>query len=190
MELFNYFLKLEDKGVKGAIRYLIKLIDQGLNDIEFDDDELYKSYLVNIMVNNERSLNKACSILINNRDKYKLNKSDIHTIKEILDKYVLYGYDLEVIWLIYLLVMTGNSDSLSGRIDNILKSNNDLAKLILYDAGMIDEGELHNLRNYAESWILIYELYSHNAILEDELIEKLNLQSSASKKFYKRNKKS
>ena len=186
MELFNHFFKLENKGVKGAIRYLIKLIDQGINDIEFDDNELYKSYLVNIMVNNERSLNKACSILINNRDKYKLNKSDIHTIKEILDKYILYGYDLEVIWLVYLLVMTDNSDSLSGQIDNILKSNNDLAKLILYDAGLIDEEKLHNLINYAKSWILLYELYSNNAILEDELIEKLNLQSSESKNFYKK----
>ena len=165
---------------------MIKLINQGLNDIEFDDNELYKSYLVNIMVNNERSLNKACSILINNRDKYKLNKSDIHTIKEILDKYILYGYDLEVIWLVYLLVMTNNSDSLSGRIDNILKSNNDLAKLILYDAGLIDKEKLHNLINYAKSWILIYELYSNNAISEDELIEKLNLQSSESKNFYKK----
>lgn len=74
MDLFNSFYNLEIGGTKGAIRYLLKSLE--CSKIEINAPELYKSYLITIIRNNERSLTKACSLLIENKDNIILTDED------------------------------------------------------------------------------------------------------------------
>lgn len=60
INLFNTFFKLEKKGNKGAIRYLIKSLDKKL--ITPNNNRLFISYIINIMINDERALIKCCSL--------------------------------------------------------------------------------------------------------------------------------
>ena len=80
MELFNEYLTLERGGTKGAIRYLLKSLEKV--NLNIENFILYKSYLITIIQNDERSLTKACTLLINNKDKMALNEEDIKVIKK------------------------------------------------------------------------------------------------------------
>lgn len=80
MELFNEYLTLERGGTKGAIRYLLKSLEKV--NLNIENFILYKSYLITIIQNDERSLTKVCTLLINNKDKMALNEEDIKVIKK------------------------------------------------------------------------------------------------------------
>ena len=100
IDIFNSFLEMEKNGTKGAVRFLIKVFEQKSRNVQILNKDLYKAYLISIMANNERSLTKACSIFINNKEDYPLCQKDIESIVRLLDKHITYEHDLEVIWLI------------------------------------------------------------------------------------------
>ncbi len=176
IEVFNAFFKMEKDGTKGAIRYLLKSFEQ--NPPEIADLELYKAYLITIMANNERSLVKSCSILIENNNKSSLTNDDIKNISTLLKNHILYRHDLEVIWILYLLIKTENIGKDDSIVKDIAETNNELAHIMLLVNDLLDEDNLLNIKTKAKSWILLYELFAKNIILENEFIQKLNLNKN------------
>lgn len=176
MALFNTFLLLEQEGTKGAIRYLLKSLE--IATIKTTNIDVYKGYLLTIIRNNERSLTKACSLLIKNKESLVLNTYDISIIEKMLLKHIDYEHDLEVLWLLYLLIETTNFENDNPLIQKIIDSRNELAHIILLRKGMILESSLSRVIRNATSWILLYELYATNSIDESAFITKLHLNKN------------
>ena len=183
IELFNKFFQLEKNGVKGAIRFLLKTIEQ--NNISFDNHELYRAYLFSILQNDERALIKSCSLLIKDNLECPINEEEIKLINKLLKNHIQEEHDLEVIWLLYLFIKTDSINSIASSVkEEILNSNNELAQIMLLRNKILDSKEIELLKEKAKSWILIYELYASNIILEIEFINKLKLDKSLD--FYKK----
>lgn len=176
MHLFNTFFSLEKNGTKGAIRYLLKSIEA--NPINMPDIKLYKSYLLTIMKNNERSLTKACLLLIENKDKMILKPEELKFLEDLISFYVKNNRELETIWLIYLLIETDNIKKCEKTIDLIVKSDNELAKILLIRKNIADDFQINIITEKSNSWIALYELYAMNLIPEDIFIEKLSLNKN------------
>lgn len=166
MRLFNTFLKMEKTGTKGAIRYLLKSIEK--EPIRTENPALYKAYLINILANDERSLVKACSVLIKNNAESPLTPQDVDIIQKLLRKHIMFGHDLEVIWLVYLLLETDNLSNVV--IQMIVESANELAQALLLQKGKLCPDQIHLIAEKAISWILLYELYACDAIDESLII--------------------
>ena len=162
IDIFNKFFLIEKSGTKGAIRYLLKTFEK--YNIRVDDPLLYKSYLITIMANNPRSLTKSCAILIDNKDKYELTSNDKAIIIDMLKKHIANGNDLETIWLLYLLIETGNLDQDDTIIDQILLYATELSWAILLRKNLLKPEALNLVRENANSWIMLYELYQQNYI--------------------------
>ncbi|WP_252230443.1 RNA-directed DNA polymerase [Clostridium sp. ZBS15] len=176
IELFNAYFILEKNGTKGAIRYLLKTLEQ--NPIERTEFHLYKAYLITIIENNERSLSKACSLFIENKENFTLNEGEISIIKEMLDKHISFEHDLEVLWLLYLLIETDNIQIDDSLVQKIVDSKNELAHIILLRKELLGEENIDQVSSKASSWILIYELYVSEHITVEVLISKLNLNKN------------
>ena len=186
MALFNSFFSLEKSGIKGAIRYLLKSIEK--KPIDTTDPELYKSYLLTILANNERSLTKACSLLINNKASLILSSSDIALVNKLLASHLNNQHDLEVIWLLYLLIQTGNVDKGSAVTSSVAHSHNELAQLLLVRKTLLSEELLLHICTEAPSWILLYELYVADNISERDFTEKISINNNLNMyKNFKRN---
>ncbi len=168
MTLFNSFFCLEKSGTKGAVRYLLKSIEK--KPIDTTDPELYKSYLLTILANNERSLNKACSLLINNKASLILNPSDIALVDRLLSSRLSNEHDLEVIWLLYLLIQTGNVDKGDAVASSVAHSHNELAQLLLLRKALLSEESFLHICTEATSWILLYELFAAGNISERDFV--------------------
>lgn len=179
IDIFTTFSNLEKAGVKGALRFLLKTFEK--NPPEVENSDLYKAYLFTIMSNNERSLIKACSILINEY-KEKITEKDVQTIVKLLKNHISFEHDLEVIWLLYLLIKTANVNQ--GVIDEVLQTKNELAKLMLLQYNLLSDSEIDSLLTTSKSWILLYELYSKNLLSKSDFASKLNLSKNL--KFYKK----
>ena len=175
IDIFNSFLEMEKNGTKGAVRFLVKVLQQKGVEVEMSNKELYKAYLISVMANNERSLTKACSIFIDNQEAYPLSANDVESINRLLDKHIIYEHDLEVIWLIYLLVKTRNLDAGSPLIGRVVNTQNELAQLILLHNGLLHSDQQVVIKEKAKSWILLYELFARDSLSEEEFAERLNL---------------
>lgn len=187
MELFNIFLNLEKNGTKGAIRYLLKKIE--INPIDVSNYELYKSYLLTIIKNNERSLTKACLLLIENQDKMPLKIKDIELCQELIEFYIKNNRDIEVIWLVYLLIETNNIEECTKTIELIYESYNELAQLLLIRKGIINDIQKNKIVAKCKSWIALYELYSIDWIDEKKFVEELSINKNLDMyKYLKKNK--
>lgn len=176
MEMFNAFALLEKSGVKGAIRFLLKSIEK--NPIAGDNSQLYKAYLLTIIKNNERSLTKACSLLIKNKDALNISEIDKEILTGMLHIHVEYEHDLEVLWLLYLLIEIGSIDSDSLIIEDIINRKNELAHILLLRRGILKTEQIDQVKNNATSWILLYELYANGNITESVFKERLNLNKN------------
>ena len=167
MNLFNQFFILESSGVKGSIRFLLKSLESSLPSFEnkIIDRELYRSYLMTIISNNDRSLVKACSLLISDGRNSTLNQNDILFLEELLKKHLYYGNDLEVIWILYTLIELNISITQELKT-SILNSENELAQLLLLRKDILSESEILALASKATSWLLVYELFSSSTINE------------------------
>lgn len=178
MELFNQFYRIEKSGTKGAIRFLAKSIDSGL--IKYKDNDLFNSYILNIMSNDPRSLVNTCSILIKNKD--VIAEKYIDKIKKILLINIEKNFDLEVIWLLYLLIKTGNIIVDEKIINELLETKNELAITMILCSGLTIK--IDKIKDRANSWILNYELYVRDELDENEFKNKLNLNNNL--RFYKK----
>lgn len=172
MDMFNSFFKLESNGTKGAIRFLLKSLEK--NPIDISYSELYKAYLLTILQNNKRSLIKACQILIERKsENFCINDNDVKLIKRILLRNLRQLNDLEVIWLLYLLMEIEGIERDDDIIIQICSSKNELAQVMLLRKGFLSQDLKQTIKTSATSWILNYELLSENIITEDEFKEKL-----------------
>lgn len=176
IELFNVYFILEKNGTKGAVRYLLKTLEQ--NPVESTDFSLYKAYLITIIENNERSLSKACSLFIENKENLTLNEREVSLIKQMLDKHIRSEHDLEVLWLLYLLIETNNIQIDDSLVQQIVCSKNELAHIILLRKELLGEEKIAQVSSNAFYWILIYELYVSEHITEEVFISKLNLNKN------------
>lgn len=177
MDLFNSFFTLEQNGVKGAIRFLLKSLDN--KPINIRCSKLYKSYLLTILQNNKRSLIKACQIIIDkNRESFVMDENDMIFIKKILLNNLKQKNDLEVIWLLYLLIEISGINNTDEIIIKICSDNNELAQLMLLKRGLLSEQLKNIIKVNAKSWILNYELFSENLLSETEFQSKLNLNKN------------
>lgn len=174
IKLFNSFLSLEKTGTKGATRYLLKSMEK--SPIETTNFELYKSYLLTILSSNERSLTKACSLLLGDRDHIELTKSNVDFITNLLRSHLECEHDLEAIWLTYLLIQTDTIEKGDDTVSLIVASNNELAQLLLLQGDLLLEGQLEQIKGNATSWILLYELYLSDYIDEHDFVNRLNIR--------------
>ena len=175
IELFNEFYIMEKKGTKGAIRYLLKTLEN--KAVSFESEELFKSYLITSMTNNDRSLTKACNVFIKHKERMRLNDNESSIIIEMLEKNITNSYDLECVWLIYLLLKMGVyiPDDI---ISKVLNSDNELMHCILINIGNLKDDQLNVVVSNAKSWLLLYELYYNNHITEEEFLDRANIDKN------------
>lgn len=188
MELFNTFFDLESSGTKGAVRYLVKSLNdqQLINNIE--DNTIFSTYLLNILVNNPRSLSKVCELLIKENKIGELTiKDDAKTIIiNLLISCIDSKKDLEVIWILYLIKSIGIDSLKSELVTKIINSKNDLAIILLLHEfkDSINEEQKNICISSAESWILLYELFYINYIEDTLFFKKAGIVHN--KSFYKK----
>jgi len=175
MGLFNTFFSLERNGVKGAVRYLIKTIDARPVS---SNCPLLKAYLLSAIANNDRSLTKACSILIAHREELILSENDLATVRKMIQYHLGCEHDLEIIWLLFLLTETGNIQAGDAIVDKVVNSKIELAQLLLFRKNLITAEQTEVLKQKAASWILLYEFYAEEHISEDTFIERLGVQKN------------
>lgn len=183
VELFNKFFELEENGVKGAIKYLIKSINKkGFTK----NPELFTTYLLNILVNDNRSLTKVCELLINEKNKLDLNNNFQTIIKNLLLSCINSKKDLEVVWLLYLLKGIGVTNLEIDMVNNIIHSENELAIIILlYEfPNNVTKDNINKCIDSAKSWLLLYQLYLSNHIDENEFKSKTGISNNIN--FYKK----
>ena len=173
MKLFNTFLTMEKQGTKGAIRFLLKSIE--CSPIETDEKDLYKSYLLSILSNDKRSLVKACSLLIG-MGTNKLNDADSALLSTQTKQFLANNYDLEVVWLVYLLIKCQKLKKSDELIELICNSDNELAQTILLRSNMLYKKNLSILKEKAQSWLLLYELFAADIISKEEFCDKANVK--------------
>ena len=175
MGLFNTFFSLERNGVKGAVRYLLKTIDARPVSTNCP---LLKAYLLSAIANNDRSLSKACSILIAHEEEIPLAANDLATVHKMLQYHLDCEHDLEVIWLLFLLTETGNIQVGDSAVEQIVNSNIELAQVLLFRKALLTEKLLDALKRKATSWILLYELYAADHIDEDTFTDMMGVQKN------------
>ena len=175
MGLFNTFFSLERNGVKGAVRYLLKTIDARPVSTNCP---LLKAYLLGAIANNDRSLSKACSILIAHREEIPLGENDLATVHKMLHCHLACEHDLEVIWLLFLLTETENIQAGDSVVEQIVNSNNELAQVLLFRKDLLTGELMDVLKRKAVSWILLYEFYAADHIDEDTFADTLGIQKN------------
>ncbi len=139
---------------------------------------LLKAYLLGAIANNDRSLSKACSILIAHREEISLGENDLATVHKMLHYHLSCEHDLEVIWLLFLLTETGNIQAGDSVVEQIVNSNNELAQVLLFRKGLLTGELMDVLKRKAVSWILLYEFYAADHIDEDTFADTLGIQKN------------
>lgn len=189
MELFNTFFDLEENGTKGSIRYLVKSISEknNTNYSNFTKNpELLTTYLLNILVNDNRSLPKVCELLIREKDNLNIDYNFKNVIEKLLISCINSKKELEVIWLLYLIKSIGIKTLEENIIKNIIKSENELAIIILLHEfdNCLNEDNKNNIKESASSWILLYQLYFKDYINKSEFKDKSGINKNIN--FYSR----
>ena len=175
VELFNKFLQMEKDGEKGAVRYLLKTYK---NEYHVEDKQLYASYLLNVLCNDEKSLGIACNIIIHeyNAERIELTETFYNVIVKKMKYEIRKKHDLEVVWLTYLLKYT-NYEITNDLLEEILKSKNDLAIIIVLEewGSQIEQHEIELRWNEANSWILLYQIALKNPEKRQNFFERLSI---------------
>lgn len=184
IKLFNDFLIMEKNGTKGAVRYLLKDLER--ESLKTKKKDLLKSYLISVLSNDDRSLTKACSLLIQNNSTDELTIDDKKLLEKLLYFHMERSHDLEVLWLLYVLLETDNIKNNDKIIDDLIESNNELAIIMLLRKELLSELHKEKIKEKAKSWILNYELYADDLISEETLCSNLLLDKN--KKMYQKMK--
>ena len=184
VELFNKFLKMEKSGEKGAIRFLLKTYK---NEYHVEDKQLYASYLLNVLCNDEKSLGIACKIIIQEY-KSKRIELDRHFYTVVVDKLLFEiqkKHDLEIVWLAFLLKNT-EFEITKDLILEIMKSKCDLAVIIVLEewSEFIDMTDVEWCWENYNSWILLYQIALRYPYKREMFYEKLLIVHN--KPFYQK----
>lgn len=184
MKMFNCYFKLEQDGVKGAVRFLIKSIGSNLRP---RNKELFTTYLINTLVNDSRSLVKTCELLIAQKNKTAIQKQDLEIIKGLLSQHLDNGNNLEVLWLLYLLKKLKVHRLSAELIRKIIYSNNDLAIVMLIEEYKLTPQMINECKTQAKSWLLCYQLFLRDYLTKNEFEIKSKIKHNIS--FYARIKR-
>lgn len=183
MDLFNSFFKFEENGTAGAIRFLVKAINNSIVKI---DKPIFISYLYNILANDSRSLVKACELLISHRRSILTTQEDIERIERQIVYHINNENTLEAVWLLYLRLKLTKKYLKSEITNSITNSNNDLAKIVLleeYKSRLTKKAKRQMIAT-ANSWILYYQLYYNDYINKDTFSRKSGIKHNLA--FYNR----
>lgn len=178
IKLFNTFFNIEKAGTKGAIRYLLKSLEN--ESLDYRNKDLFGSYILTIMDNDSRSLTKACSLLLKETKILEKDSNYIPKLKKMLEDNITKNNDLEVIWLLYVLIEINNLEVNDKIVKLIQDSDNELAHIMLLRKGLVSKDGLSTIKNKAQSWILNYELFSMDIIGSNELFQRLALNKNKS----------
>lgn len=167
MKLFNSFYRLENDGTKGAIRFLIKSINDSFIP---SDNELLSSYLFNVLVNDSRSLVKVCQLLIERKSSIPISETDILLIENLLKKHLQSGNHLETVWLLYLRRKITSKKIPAEILHKVSHSDNDLAKIIIVEecSTYISKKIKSEIIESASSWLLCYQLFYNDWIRREQ----------------------
>ncbi len=166
MALFNCFFRLEENGTKGAIRFLVKALN---NNVTITNRPIFLSYLYDILANDSRSLVKVCELIISHKRSFITTQEDINRIEKQIKYHIDNDNSLEAVWLIYLRFKLTKKYLKSEITNAITMCNNDLAKIVLLEEynNKLTEKAKRQMIAKANSWILYYQLYFHDYIDED-----------------------
>ena len=169
------FFKFEENGTAGAIRFLVKAINNSIVKI---DKPIFISYLYNILANDSRSLVKACELLISHRRSILTTQEDIERIGRQIVYHINNENTLEAVWLLYLRLKLTKKYLKSEITNSITNSNNDLAKIVLleeYKSRLTKKAKRQMIAT-ANSWILYYQLYYNDYINKDTFSRKSGIK--------------
>lgn len=178
MKLFNTYFTLENHGTKGAIRFLIKSINDSFMP---SNNRLLASYLFNVLVNDSRSLVKVCELLIERKSEITVDATDLLLIENLLIKHLKAGNHLEAVWLLYLR-RNITSKKISAKIlHTVACSDNDLAKIIVLEEcqSNISEKIKNEIIEGASSWLLCYQLFYNNCIRKERFLQLSHITKNA-----------
>lgn len=184
MKLFNCYFRLEQEGIKGSIRFLIKSIG---SDLKPKNKNIFTTYLINTLVNDSRSMVKTCELLITQKSKIEIKKHDIEIIKNLLLQHLNCSNDLEVLWLLYLLKEFGVRKFIAKISRKIIHSHNDLAIIMLIEEFQINDKMIDECKTNAKSWLLCYQLFLRGHLTKNEFKTKSKIKHNIS--FYSKLKK-
>ena len=144
-----------------------------------ENQELYRAYLFTILANNDRSLVKACSLILKSAEQEHLKEDERQQIIKMLLMQLAEEHDLEVLWLLYLLLETQESITMDTNVvDKIVQGKNELAQIMLLRKGVLTEEQKRLLAEKSTSWILAYELFCEGMLTEDGIASKLILDKN------------
>lgn len=181
MKLFNTYFILENEGTKGAIRFLIKSINDSFIP---SNNNLLASYLFNVLVNDSRSLVKVCELLIERKSDITISATDLLLIENLLNKHLQAGNHLEAVWLLYLRRRITNKKISAKVLHAVACSDNDLAKMIVIEEckSNISEKIKNEIIGSASSWLLCYQLFYNDWIRKDQFLQLSHITKNAA--FY------
>jgi len=177
IKLFNTYFEMESSGIKGAIRFLVKSLN---NSFVCSDINLYTAYLLNILVNDSRSLVKVCELIINQRENLIITNQDIEIIEQLLIQQLEMNNHLETIWLLYLRKRISNKRLQAKIIHSVINSKNDIAIVILIEEFMsvLTNNMKNKIVNNASSWLLCYQLFLHDMIDKETFSRKSGIKQN------------
>ena len=155
--------------------------------MDFEDKELYTSYLLNLLCNDEKALGIVCDIISDDYKKKRINIDNTFydVILRKLKSEMKDSHDLETIWLVYLLRQTEYKMTYSV-LKEILNSNNELAIIVAIEEWkeLISKEDFEKCWEKAKSWILLYQIALNDEDKRDLFIEKLGI--SHNRDFYQK----
>ena len=107
-----------------------------------------------------------------------MNEKEKAQISTMLLMNLLEDHDLEVLWLLYILIEAQALVPNDSVINKIIESQNELAQIMLLRKNFLSDAQKQTISEKAHSWILLYELFSNDIISEESLVRKLNLNKN------------
>lgn len=177
IELFNKFFEIEEDGSKGAVKYLVKTIDDRFQTQDF---QLFSSFLINVLANDNRSLIKVCELLIREKEHLEINSDFIALIERLIKQYAIAHKDLEVIWLLFLLKNLDINEIHFDTVCKVVESESELAIIIILEEFncSLTEQIKEKIIESSNSWILLYQLYLKEYITVEQFKEKSRIKSN------------
>lgn len=181
MQLFNTYFKLENDGIRGAIRFLIKSINDSFIP---SNRSLFVSYLFNVLVNDSRSLVKVCQLLIDKKAEIEVQDADLLLIENLLEKHLQTGNHLEAVWLLFLRKKISSKRVPAKVLHLVACSDNDLAKIIVVEEcqSRISEKTKKEIIRSTSSWLLCYQLFYNDWISKKDFLRLSHIEKNAA--FY------